>query len=251
MIEIESPVQDTLEAQGSLFHPLLPNSSVVDLIIKRLTDALMNKELKPGQKIPTEMELSESLQVGRNSVREAIKVLVAMGVLEIRRSEGTFICNGFSDRMLDPMVYGMILDGGGSGNLIELRRIFDTGILQMIVEKADDQDIEILNGGIKQFQAVLESNPDENAIFDADMAFHNLLESRLSNPLVDKVMQVINRLNRPTRLLATREFLKNNELAELLELHQHIVKIIADHDSAAVSGVVEEHFKYWRHAANT
>jgi len=57
------------------------------------------------------MELCESLRVGRNSVREAIKILVTMGVLEIRRSEGTFVCKGFSGRMLDPLVYGLILEG--------------------------------------------------------------------------------------------------------------------------------------------
>ena len=102
----------------------LSTGSVVEQIIRRLTEALSNRELQPGQKIPTEMELCESLQVGRNSVREAIKILVAMGVLEIRRSEGTFVCRGFSSRMLDPLVYGLILEGGGSGKLIELRRIF-------------------------------------------------------------------------------------------------------------------------------
>ena len=48
------------------------------------------------------------MQVSRNSVREAIKVLEAMGVLIIKRPEGTFVAEGFSDKMLDPMVYGLI-----------------------------------------------------------------------------------------------------------------------------------------------
>ena len=68
---------------GSLMDPV-PNESVVDQIITRITDAIISGELQPGQKIPTENSLSEAMNVGRNSVREAIKVLEAMGVLNIR-----------------------------------------------------------------------------------------------------------------------------------------------------------------------
>ena len=93
---------------GRLLRPMR-QKSIVDRIIARLTDAIMNGQLKPGQRIPTETELSESMGVGRNSVREAIKALVTMGLLVIRRAEGTFVADGFSDRMLDPFVYGMVL----------------------------------------------------------------------------------------------------------------------------------------------
>lgn len=68
---------------------------------------------RPGRKIPTELELSGSMGVGRNnSAREAVKALVGMGVPTIRRSEGTFMAEGFSARMLEPMVYGLILEAG-------------------------------------------------------------------------------------------------------------------------------------------
>ena len=53
------------------------SKSVVQIIIDRLTGAIIEGELKPGDKIPTEPELAEELQVGRNSVREAIRILVA------------------------------------------------------------------------------------------------------------------------------------------------------------------------------
>lgn len=61
---------------------------------------MINKELKVGDKLPTEIELSKSFGVGRNSIREAIKILVAFDVFEIRRLEETFVTNEFSDKML-------------------------------------------------------------------------------------------------------------------------------------------------------
>ena len=59
-------------------------SSVVQRVIDRLTEAIVSGELKPGDRIPTEMELAEQMGVARNSIREAVKILVYIGVLEIR-----------------------------------------------------------------------------------------------------------------------------------------------------------------------
>jgi len=231
---------------SSLKNPL-PQDSVVEQIIKRLTDALSSRELQPGQKIPTEMELCESLKVGRNSVREAIKSLVSMGVLEIRRSEGTFVCEGFSDRMLDPLVYGLILEGGGTEKLIELRRIFDKGILQTALEKATGENIAAIHCQFKLFKETVESSADENILLEADIAFHSLIESIMDNPLVNKISMVINRLTYPTRILAIREFLQKEEKRKLISLHRNLITVIETRDSSMVSPILEEHYQYWRH----
>ena len=83
----------------------LRKESVLQSVINRITDAIKTGELKPGDRLPPEMELAESLGVARSSVREAIKILAHLGVLESLRAEGTFVCNGFKESMIDPMVY--------------------------------------------------------------------------------------------------------------------------------------------------
>ena len=65
----------------------LKSESVVQRVINCLTDAMVNKELKPGDKLPTEPELAAAFGVARTSVREATKILTYMGVLESRRAE--------------------------------------------------------------------------------------------------------------------------------------------------------------------
>jgi DNA-binding FadR family transcriptional regulator len=248
MPEEDQLIQHVTEA-SSLRNPL-PQHSVVEQIIKRLTDALSNRELQPGQKIPTEMELCESLKVGRNSVREAIKSLVSMGVLEIRRSEGTFVCQGFSGKMLDPLVYGLILEGGGTEKLIELRRIFDKGILQTALEKATGENITAINCQLKLFETTVESSSDENTLLEADIAFHSIMESIMDNPLVSKISMVINRLTYPTRILATREFLRKGEKRKLISLHRNLITVIEKRDSTMVSPILEEHYQYWQHVVH-
>ena len=88
------------------------NNNAVQQIIDAFTQQLVQGKLRPGDQIPTEVELAEKFGVARNTVREAIKILVAMGVLEIRRPVGTFVCKGFTEPMLSPMLYGIILSRG-------------------------------------------------------------------------------------------------------------------------------------------
>ena len=75
----------------------LKKESVVQSVINCLTDAMRSKELKPGDRIPPEPELAASMGVARSSVREAIKILSYLGVLESKRAEGTFVCSGFQE----------------------------------------------------------------------------------------------------------------------------------------------------------
>ena len=103
----------------------LKKESVVQSVINCLTDAMRNKQLKPGDRIPPEPELAASMGVARSSVREAIKILTYLGVLESKRSEGTFVCSGFQESMIDPMIYGMILNQDSFDNLMELREMVE------------------------------------------------------------------------------------------------------------------------------
>ena len=82
------------------------NNNAVQQIIDAFTRQLVQGKLCPGDQIPTEIELADMFGVARNTVREAIKILVAMGVLEIRRPVGTFVCKGFTEPMLSPLLYG-------------------------------------------------------------------------------------------------------------------------------------------------
>ena len=115
----------------------IKSSSIVEQIIDALTNAIIHGQLKPGDKIPTETELMELLGVGRNSIREAIKMLISYGVLEIRRAEGTFVKQGFSGIMLNPLLYGVILSSSSSSQLalMEVRELIEIGLMKLAKQK--------------------------------------------------------------------------------------------------------------------
>ena len=128
----------------SFLKEAVGGKSVVSKIVDNITNAIINGELAPGDKLPTEGELSESMGVGRNSVREAIKILEAYGVVHIKRAEGTFVSQEYDSKMLYPVLYGIILQKDSTKQIMELRKVIDVGVLQLAVDKLRAEE---KNGG--------------------------------------------------------------------------------------------------------
>lgn len=204
------------------------SESVVQQVINALTDAMINRELRPGDKIPTEAEMAENMGVGRNSIREAIKILVYLGVLEIRRAEGTFVCEGFSESMIDPMIYGIILDKGDSyENLMELREMIEVGVLQLAMAKVQEEELKSLKEKLGHMKTAIEAGSEnvENA-FWADNEFHDAICNIGKNPLVNKINQVVRVLTYSMRFTTVETMIKTGRGQELYEAHQKIYEMI-------------------------
>ena len=204
------------------------SESVVQQVINALTDAMINRELRPGDKIPTEAEMAENMGVGRNSIREAIKILVYLGVLEIRRAEGTFVCEGFSESMIDPMIYGIILDKEDSyENLMELREMIEVGVLQLAMAKVQEEELKSLKEKLGHMKTAIEAGSEnvENA-FWADNEFHDAICNIGKNPMVNKINQVVRVLTYSMRFTTVETMIKTGRGQELYEAHQKIYEMI-------------------------
>ena len=176
-----------------------------------LTEAMLNRQLRPGDKIPTEEQnWRKAWESRRNSIREAVKILVYLGVLEIRRAEGTFVCDGFSESMIDPMIYGIILDKEDSyENLMELREMMEVGVMQLAMKKVTQKELDVLKNKLEDMHKEIHKGPDnvENA-FWADNEFHDIISDMGQNPLVDKINQVVRTLTHAMRLETVRTMIE-------------------------------------------
>lgn len=189
---------------------------------------MINRELRPGDKIPTEAEMAENMGVGRNSIREAIKILVYLGVLEIRRAEGTFVCEGFSESMIDPMIYGLILDKEDSyENLMELREMIEVGVLQLAMAKVQEEERKSLKEKLGYMKTAIEAGSEkvENA-FWADNEFHDAICNIGKNHLVNKINQVVRVLTYSMHFTTVETMIKTGRRQELYEAHQKIYEMI-------------------------
>ena len=204
----------------------IKSESVVQQIIDSLVEAMIRKELRPGDQIPTEMELAESLGVGRNSVREAIKILVYFGVLEIRRAEGTYVCEGFTETMIDPIIYGIILDKAGSYEyLMELREIMEAGVLKLAMQNAEEEEIKKLRIQLDRMKREIEIGPD-----NVDNEFHSIITAMGHNPLVQKIEAVVRTLTHSMRYETVRTMIESGKGQELYQAHAKLLQILENKD---------------------
>ena len=227
----------------NLFAPI-DNTSVVQQVIDRITTAMIRRELRPGDKLPTELELASIFGIGRNSVREAIKILVSFGVLEIRRPEGTFVTQGFSDKMLDPLLYGIILDQTDSiESLKELREWMDLGILRLAIEKATAEDIELLRKRFEVLRDTLHEN-DVESIFRADNDFHAAIAEAGHNTLFARIADLVRLLTSDMRLRTVQNMIDMGKHDDMERVHEALVKIVEKKDRNFSQQVISDGYFY-------
>ena len=228
--------------EKSFLRPI-DNTSVVQQVIDRLTYAMIYKELRPGDKLPTEMELAASFGVGRNSIREAIKILVSFGVLDIRRPEGTFVASGFSDKMINPLLYGIILDQSDSiDSLKELREWVDFGILELAMEKAEPEDLFQLEEQLQNLFAEIDGGYTEK-IFMADDNFHEAISYAAHNSLLGQIAKLVRTLTSELRMNTIRNMIKLRKGNELKTAHENLFHIVKNkNDKSARQLLVEGYF---------
>ena len=194
----------------------LKKESVVQSVINCLTDAMRNKELKPGDRIPPEPELAASMGVARSSVREAIKILSYLGVLESKRSEGTFVCSGFQESMIDPMIYGIILNQDSFDNLMELREMVETGIMRLASQKYDEEDGHALEAMLEQMKEIVQSGDNE----------------------VDRFFAVVRTLTHAVRYETVSTMITSGRGDELVAAHSKLLEILRGHEGEDVEEIV-------------
>ena len=213
-------------AEQASYLKNLKSESVVQKVINCLTDGMVSGELKPGDKLPTEPELAATLGVARTSVREATKILTYLGVLESRRSEGTFVANGFQESMIDPMVYGIILNKGEDfDSLMELRELTEVGILRLAIKKRSEEGLETIREKLVAFSVAVEQG-NLTAAFQADNDFHDAVSSLCQNDLVDKINRVVRVLTYAVRQKTVYTMIQTGRGQELLQAHWKIYEVL-------------------------
>ena len=79
--------------------------SAVDLVVNNIKQLLIEKKLKPGDRLPSELEISEGMNVSRGSVREAMKILSAFGLVDIKIGNGTYVCETPGNSLMDSLLF--------------------------------------------------------------------------------------------------------------------------------------------------
>jgi DNA-binding FadR family transcriptional regulator len=230
-----------------LNYSALRSVSVVDAVKDWILDQLIEGNLRPGSKLPTEAELCANLGASRNSVREAIKQLEAYGVVYIKRAEGTFVTDHYEPKMLSPVLYSIILQNSRWEDFVELRRAIEIGTLySLISHEPTEEELQPLREALESLErTVSDGTEDVHAITEADCRFHNVIISLTGNPQLITLSEYINRITVPSREKTTEQVLATGQIDSYVRLHRQLYTIIASGDKAGIEKAVVDHYVFW------
>ncbi|MEH7274586.1 FadR/GntR family transcriptional regulator [Neobacillus vireti] len=119
----------------------MENTKVYLEIVKQLREMISADKLKSGDKIPSERELSERLNVGRSSVREALRALELLGLIETRRGEGTFIRDFQGNQLVQLLGTFILQDEKAKHDVIETKNLMEMDLLRLVLKRADKKEL--------------------------------------------------------------------------------------------------------------
>lgn len=210
---------------------------IYEEIVEQIRKLVTEGKLKAGDKLPSERELAERLQVSRASVREALSALAMMGLLDVRSGEGTFMREVNLESFVAPLAWVLLKEKNTVVHLLEVRKILEVQAVELAAERADDNDLAELAEAF----AIMQKETEANLLGDmADHRFHYAIAKATHNPILIRMIDTISdtMLN---SLHAMREALFQGDTPKrLLREHSGIYEAIKRRDPvAARQGMIE------------
>ena len=176
-----------------MFNPLEERVSIKELIASQIEEAILEKKYLPGSKLPSENELCKMFGVSRTSVREAIQILQAHGLVEIEKGRGIFVKNISSDSVSNNILKFLEhrFEGDYYFDLIHARQIIEPGIAYLAALNRTEEDLERLEKDIVDIKS---NDGDPIKHGEYDMAFHMHLARASQNKLLPLLLKPIHKL---------------------------------------------------------
>lgn len=204
---------------------------------------ILNEHLQPGDKLPNEANLAKELNIGRSSLREAMKLLASRNIVTIRQGSGTYVASspGVVD---DPLGFTFISDKKKLvQDLLEIRFVLEPAIAAMSATYADKRDIHKIVSLCDEVEELLRQNKDHT---QKDIEFHTAIAMGSKNLVIPRLIPIINS-SIPLFVETTGNVLK----LETIETHREIADAIAEHDAFKARDAMTMHLMYNRRCINS
>ncbi len=211
------------------------SKTLVEQTAKQILEMIQNK-YPTGSKLPTERELQEVTGAGRNSIREALKILASRNIVEIRQGSGTFVSNkkGVSD---DPLGFSLISDRVKlTKDLLQVRVIIEPQIAELAAQNATSEDIENLEKVLVKMESLMKDKKDYSSL---DNDFHISIAKCTHNIVMENLIPVIS-----SGVTVFAKEVEETEFEKTLISHRLIFEYIKDHKPIDAKNQMEYHLLY-------
>lgn len=209
--------------------------TAADQLIAYIKDA----GLTPGSKLPTESQLAEHLKVGRNTIREALRILLSRNIVEIRQGSGIYLSekNGVSD---DPFGFSMITDTRKlTEDLMQVRLILEPKIAAIAADCRTEDDLRELERILLEMEEQIHARKDYSAL---DASFHEAVAKSTHNQFMGQLIPVITHgVDLYAKTVETTEYIMTEKI------HRRIFEAIRDQKATEAEQAMHYHLLYNRY----
>jgi len=216
--------------------PLKPikKESVRIQVFRQLRDQVLRRNWLPGSKIPSEHELSRTMQVSRVSIREGIQHLVSLGIFETRHGEGTFVSELKGEIFFNSLIPLLALDETDVFHVLEYRLIVEKGTAPLAAERATEQDLADLE---RVYDKMVQYRDDVAEFAKADLEFHLVLAKATGNSVLIKVNNVL----RTVLSISMENIVSALGMEDGLHYHRLLIDAVKARDEKGAERLMEEH----------
>ena len=176
--------------QNELLLPI-KRQRLAELVLGRMADLIKSGAWRTGEKLPSERELCDQFQVGRSSIREAVKGLEFSGLVEVRPGEGTFVAEDTSSAMGKVFARAVTLNRQDAQDLIEARRLVEAYLAGRAARRISEEGLAELRA---HWERMVQTANEPDAFIKADADFHISLARESGNRVLLRVFITIREL---------------------------------------------------------
>jgi GntR family transcriptional repressor for pyruvate dehydrogenase complex len=199
--------------------------ALTDQAIEKIKDLIVAGEFSPGAKLPKERELAEQLGLSRNSLREAVRALTLIGVLEPRQGDGTYVTSLEPELLLaGTMFVSDLLTGTTLLELHEVRRILEPAATTLAATRLTEDELQRLAECLERMDAA----ETTQAFIDSDLEFHRIIVNACGNATLASLIQNLSGGTLRARLW--RAIHERGAVDSTRELHHDIYRALVARD---------------------
>ena len=236
LVHLSDHLEPTLATPVKSDFEIVRKNKVYEEVARQI-ERLILKKLKPGDKLPSERELAEMLQVSRSSIRDAIRGLELMGLVEPRQGAGTIVREVSAGGLVNPFATALKQRQALVSELLDFRKMLEPPLAARAASHASDEEIA-------EMEEILQRQEEKQAQGEAaiaeDAEFHYSIALASGNTVVLKVIDTLMDLLRDTR---ERSLQVEGRAERSLAGHRRILAAIKRHDTEAANSAMRRHIE--------
>ncbi len=212
----------------------IKKTNVSTEVLEQIKDQVISGEWAPGTRIPGEIELTHLFGVSRVSVREAIHRLVGMGVLTVRRGEGTFVTEMLPQEYFSSLLPMLMIEGASLLEVLEFRGIIEVQSARLAARKSGEDDLRRMTEILKRME---ESQNDLAKFAREDLNFHTAIALATGNSVIVKVNAIVHDMLKS----AMEEIVNTSGSKGGLHYHSKLLEAFRNKDENLAEEIMKAH----------